>query len=57
MRKFLWAVLVLGLSTNLGGCVLLAAAGGGYMIADEVSEGDGKMDPLEKVRDKENGAN
>jgi hypothetical protein len=27
------------------------------LVADEIQEGDGKMDPLEKVRDKENGAN
>ena len=45
------------MGASLSGCVVLAAAGAGYLIADEIQEGDGKMDPLEKVRDKENGAN
>jgi len=44
------------LGASLSGCIL-AAAGVGYLVADEIHEGDGKMDPLEKVRGKENGAN
>lgn len=39
------------------GCVLVAAAGAGYLIHDEATEGDGKFDPLEDVRDKEDGRN
>ena len=53
-------VTILGLcfmGASLSGCVVLAAAGAGYLIADEVQEGDGKMDPLEKLRGKENEAN
>jgi hypothetical protein len=41
----------------LNGCVLVAAAGAGYLIHDESTEGDGKFDPLEDVRDKEDGKN
>lgn len=43
------------LATN--GCVLVAAAGAGYLIHDEATEGDGNFDPLEDVRDKEDGKN
>ncbi len=41
------------LATN--GCVLVAAAGAGYLIHDEATENDGKFDPLEDVRDVEDG--
>ncbi len=39
------------------GCVVVAAAGAGYLIHDEATENDGKFDPLEDVRDKEDGKN
>ncbi len=43
---------------GLSGCVaLVAGAGGGYVIGDETSEGDGNFDPLEKVRGKDDGKN
>ncbi len=57
MKKFLAVIAFCLLGFSVSGCVVLAAAGAGYVVADEISEGDGKMDPLEKVRDKENGAN
>ncbi len=43
------------LATN--GCVLVAAAGAGYLIHDEATEDDGNFDPLEDVRDVEDGKN
>ena len=39
------------------GCVLVAAAGAGYLVHDEATENDGKFDPLEDVRDEEDGKN
>lgn len=57
MNKFLAIITVCLFGFSVSGCVLLAAAGAGYIVADEISEGDGKMDPLEKVRGKENEAN
>jgi hypothetical protein len=42
------------------GCVALglgAAAGAGYLAHDEATENDGRFDPLEDVRDKEDGRN
>lgn len=39
----------MALSTQ--GCVIAAAAGAGALIADEISERDGKFDPLEKAYD------
>jgi hypothetical protein len=39
------------------GCVIAAAAGAGYLIHDEATEDDGNFDPLEDVRDKEDGKN
>ena len=55
--KIVGFLLVAGLST--GGCVAgaIAAAGAGYVIADEQSEGDGNFDPLENVRGKGDGKN
>lgn len=52
MRIVFAAILML----SLGGCVpaMIAAAGVGYMVADEMAEMDGVMDPLEKLRGKEN---
>ena len=39
------------------GCLLAAAAGAGVMVGDELAEDDGKFDPLEKVRGKDDGKN
>lgn len=39
------------------GCVLFAAAGAGYLVHDEATEDDGRFDPLEDVRDDEDGKN
>ena len=57
MKKILPVIAFCLLGFSVSGCVVLAAAGAGYLVADEISEGDGKIDPLEKVRNKENGAN
>lgn len=57
MKYLLAAAVILMTGFSLSGCVLVAAAGAGYLVGDEVTEGDGKFDPLEKVRNKENGAN
>jgi hypothetical protein len=51
MGKLTRAMLLLLAAQSLGGCVLAAAAGVGYMIHDEATEGDGEFDPLEKVFD------
>lgn len=51
----LFGLLACSLSTS--GCVLVAAAGAGYMIHDEATECDEKFDPLEDVRDKADGCN
>ena len=45
------------LSVSLSGCLLLAGAGAGYTVADEVKEGDGEFDPLERLRGEENESN
>ena len=55
--KVLTVIAMLTMGFALSGCILVAAAGTGYLVGDEVTEGDGKFDPLEKVRNKENGAN
>ncbi|MEK7265479.1 MAG: hypothetical protein AAB227_05200 [Pseudomonadota bacterium] len=39
------------------GCVLVAAAGAGYLVHDEATENDGKFDPLEKARGEDDGKN
>lgn len=44
-------------SSLTSGCVLLAGAGAGYVAHDEATEGDGNFDPLEDVRDEEDGKN
>lgn len=51
MSKFTKAMLLLLAAQGLGGCVLAAAAGAGYMVHDEATEGDGEFDPLENVLD------
>jgi len=57
MKKYALAAFLLVTANALGGCVLGAAAGAGYMIHDEATENDGKFDPLEKVRGKDDGKN
>ena len=55
MIKALMLALTLSfMGAGLSGCVIVAAAGAGYFVADEVSEGDGKVDPLERAFDYEN---
>lgn len=42
----------------MSGCVAaIAAAGAGFMIGDEINEGDGNFDPLEEVRGVGDGKN
>lgn len=50
------AAIVIG-AAPLGGCVLALAGAAGYIVADEVKEGDGVFDPLEEVRGVENESN
>lgn len=57
MKKFLMLAGLLGMSLSTSGCLLAAAAGAGYMVHDEATECDDKFDPLEDVRDKEDGCN
>ena len=57
MKPVVTALVGLLALSSLSGCVALAAAGAGYTVADEIKEGDGKFDPLEKVRGKENESN
>ena len=45
------ALLLCGFSTN--GCVLAAAAAGGAIAADEISEDDGQFDPFEDAYDED----
>ncbi|MEM6413662.1 MAG: hypothetical protein AAF720_03295 [Pseudomonadota bacterium] len=44
-------------SLSMTGCVAVAIAGAGVMAGDELAEDDGKFDPLEKVRGKDDGRN
>ncbi|MGF1544379.1 MAG: hypothetical protein ACFB00_07760 [Parvularculaceae bacterium] len=55
----LLALAMIGLFSagSLSGCVIAAAAGAGALAADEISETDGKFDPLERVRGKDDGDN
>lgn len=42
----------------MSGCVAaIAAAGAGFMIGDEINEGDDNFDPLEEVRGVGDGKN
>ncbi len=44
--------------SSVSACVPLAVgAGGGYVIHDESTEGDGNFDPLENLRGKGDGKN
>lgn len=50
------AVLAL-LASGVSGCTLAAGTAAGYIAADEIDEGDGKLDVLEDVRGVSNGYN
>jgi len=56
--KKLVPVIALGvIALTTGGCAVLAGAGAGYVAHDEATENDGKFDPLEKARGKDDGKN
>lgn len=57
MKKLLCASALIAALIASSGCVVVAAAGAGYLIHDEATEGDGNFDPLEDVRDEEDGKN
>ena len=57
MAKIVRSLAFLGAVLASNGCVIAAAAGAGYLIHDEATENDGKFDPLEKARGKEDGRN
>ncbi len=46
-----WLALGAALSATpfLSGCIVAAAATGGYIAADEIAEDDGEFDPFEDV--------
>ncbi len=54
IRRLVLAATLGVLGVSLSGCLILAGAGAGYTIADEVKEGDGEFDPLERARGVEN---
>lgn len=56
MRIIATFALLLFTAPMLGGC-LVATAGAGYAVGDEVNEGDGEFDVLEDVRNDGNGKN
>jgi hypothetical protein len=59
MQKSLAVVAALAYAA-LNGCALglvAAGAGAGYIAHDEATEDDGRFDPLEDVRDEEDGRN
>lgn len=57
IKKVLVLAGLLASGFSSSGCVLVAAAGVGYMAYDEATECDDKFDPLEDVRGKEDGCN
>jgi hypothetical protein len=57
MRIIIRAVAIIAASCFSSGCVLVAAAGAGYLVHDEATENDGKFDPLERARGKDDGRN
>lgn len=57
MTKIVTSLALLGAVLASNGCVIAAAAGAGYLIHDEATENDGKFDPLEKARGKDDGKN
>lgn len=59
-RKALFAAGLFGIAALPSGCALGVAAGAGAVAADEINENnrcDDKFDPLEDVRDEEDGCN
>ncbi len=57
MKHALKLMALAALYAAANGCVAVAAAGAGYLAHDEATEKDGKFDPLEKVRGKDDGEN
>lgn len=57
MKHVLKLMALAALYAAANGCVVAAAAGAGYLVHDEATENDGKFDPLEKVRGKDDGEN
>ena len=57
MKKLVSLIAIGVVALTTSGCVLLAGAGAGYVAHDEATEGDGNFDPLEDVRDDEDGKN
>lgn len=57
MSNFSKALALVGCLLACNGCVLVAAAGAGYLVHDEATENDGKFDPLERARGKDDGRN
>jgi hypothetical protein len=57
MTQVLKLMALAALYVAANGCVVAAAAGAGYLVHDEATENDGKFDPLEKVRGKDDGEN
>lgn len=51
MKKILMMFAILGMGISTSGCLLGAAAGAGYIAADEINEDDGEFDPLEEAYD------
>ena len=51
MRKFFLAICLIATPLSLQGCVLAAGVAAGAVVADEISEKDGKFDPLEEAYD------
>lgn len=57
MSRFSKAFALTAALLACNGCVLVAAAGAGYLVHDEATENDGKFDPLEKARGEDDGKN
>ncbi|MEO1240726.1 MAG: hypothetical protein AAFX54_02360 [Pseudomonadota bacterium] len=51
LKKIVGALALLAMGISTSGCVLAAAVGAGAVAADEISEKDGKFDPLEEAYD------
>ncbi len=57
MDRLMGVLGLLAAAAGVSGCVAVAAAGAGVLVHDEATEGDGKFDPLEKARGKDDGKN
>lgn len=51
LKTMVSALALLAMGTSTSGCVVALAAGAGAVAADEISEKDGKFDPLEEAYD------